>query len=59
MNEEIEKIVQKIANQRSKILERFLEAYLAETGLMPSECELCEVHDGLSHRWFFRKRETP
>jgi hypothetical protein len=55
---EIETLIADIANRRAQILEDFTRAYLAETGLRPSECELCERRDGMTLRWYFRKRES-
>ena len=35
-------MVAKIIKDRALILDRFSEAYIAETGLCPSQCELIE-----------------
>lgn len=35
-----EDVVKKLVEERSKILEQFAKAYLAETGLLPSTVEL-------------------
>jgi len=37
--------------------EKIIEAFLAETGLMPSECELVQVTEDHEIRWFIRRRE--
>jgi len=50
-------LVRDILNQRTQILEEFCQAYIAETGLMPSEIELCEVHRPDKITYFFRRRE--
>lgn len=49
-------LIKNIIDRRSKILEDFAQAYIAETGLMPSEIEMCEQNSGFEIRWFFRKR---
>ena len=51
----------KLALERDKILEEFTKAYLAETGLKPSEIELVCKQDKLGmtieNVYFFRKKE--
>lgn len=37
--------------------ESILEAFVAETGYLPSEIEQVEVHEGDTVRWFVRRRE--
>ena len=60
-NMTIEQMVAKLAEKRNEILENFSKAYLAETGLLPSEVELCcqelPVNNGIiEHVYFFRRR---
>lgn len=52
----IDEIMKRIASKSAEIQERFAEAYLAETGLKPSEVELCQQNRGNEVVWFFRKR---
>jgi hypothetical protein len=58
-SESLDSILRPIRDKRTEILEAFSKAYLAETGLLPSQCELVEVRnaDGWTFTWFFRKRE--
>lgn len=54
-------MVQRIMAKRAEIIEEFAKAYIAETGLAPSECELVEVQPKIvsgeaQARFFFRKR---
>ncbi len=45
-------IVNNIMEQREEIL----NAFIAETGLKPSECEQVIETDGMLIRWYIRKR---
>jgi hypothetical protein len=53
----IDELVRNIAARKAEILNDFAEAYLAETGLKPSEVELCETRGPLGFSWKFRRRE--
>jgi hypothetical protein len=57
---DINEMVKKLSEERSKILNEFSKAYLAETGVMPSEIELvCQekIDDKtIEHIYFFRKK---
>lgn len=55
--ESLNEILEEIRRNRAQILEDFTRAYIAETGLPPTQIELCEQRDGAMTRWFFRKRE--
>ena len=48
LNEEVKKLYRRINENREKIM----EAFIAETGLLPSECEMVEQDT----RWWIRKR---
>lgn len=37
----LEEAMKKLQTEKHKIIEAFAKAYLAETGLMPSEVEMC------------------
>lgn len=57
----IEEAMKKIRDEKSKILEAFAKAYLAESGLMPSEVELVCQEDTsnktlIQHVYFFRRK---
>lgn len=59
----IEKMVEHLAKHRNEILENFSKAYLAETGLLPSEVELiCQempMKDNIvEHIYYFRKKDA-
>jgi hypothetical protein len=54
----INKLVRDIQKNRHKILEDFSKAYLAETGLKPSQVILCESFDGSRYKWWFKKKRT-
>ena len=63
MSELEEELIQKIANRKAEILEAFSEAYIAETGLKPSEVILhqCAGQDpfkaGLFNmKWWFEPK---
>lgn len=54
-----EAMIKDILERRYEILDKFAEAYMAETGLKPSECELVEITPtiiGGESKLFFRKR---
>ena len=54
----LDKKIDSLMEQRNEILEKFTEAYLAETGLKPSEAELVSrVDDKGKFVMYFRKRE--
>jgi hypothetical protein len=57
ISSKIQETVNQVVNNRASIKEDFAKAYLAETGLSPSECELCEQHHSDKVTWWFRKRE--
>lgn len=48
----------KVGRGRMFHLEFFAQAFVEETGLKPSECELVEVTENLAVRWFFRRRQA-
>ena len=48
----------KVGRGRMVHLEFFAQAFIEETGLKPSECELVEDTENLTVRWFFRRRRT-
>ena len=57
----VEDVVKKLAQERDKILEQFAKAYLAESGLLPSQVELVTqqlpIIDGkIENIYFFRKK---
>lgn len=59
----IEQLMAKLNKERSTILENFTRAYLAETGLMPSQVEFVTqqmpVKNGvIENVYFFRKKEN-
>jgi hypothetical protein len=51
-----------ILAKRHEVLDHFAKAYIAETGLMPSQIELCtqQVVNGttIENIFFFRRRTT-
>lgn len=55
-----EEAVKIILAKRQEILENFSRAYIAETGLMPSQIELCtkQVTDGttVENIFYFRRK---
>jgi len=59
-NIDINEMIKKLSEERSKILNEFSKAYLAETGIMPSEVELvCQEKNEdktITHTYFFRKK---
>lgn len=61
-NISIEAMVKKLSDERTKILNEFTKAYLAETGLLPSQLELVTrqmpIDNGIIESvFFFRKKE--
>ena len=57
----VEDMVKKLAEERNKILEAFAKAYLAESGLLPSQVELVTqqkptVDHIIETVYFFRKK---
>lgn len=60
---DINEMVKKLNEERSKILNEFSKAYLAETGIMPSEVELVTVQETkdktIETICFFRKKQNP
>lgn len=53
----MDKILADVASKRFQILEDFTKAYVAETGLHPSECEMVEWRKSQTEIvWFFRKK---
>ena len=58
LTDKLTDLVNEIANNGSKILDEFCKAYLAETGLKPSEVELIQTigNDGIV-TWKFKKLE--
>lgn len=54
----LDNVLKDIMLNRHQILEDFSRAYLAETGLMPSECKLVQQvsADGMTTTWSFQKR---
>ena len=58
-NKIIDKVIKEIGSKRAKILDDFARAYLAETGLKPSEVVLIEHQKEDKVMWFFsRKKEN-
>lgn len=61
-NISVEEMVKKLREKKHEIIEAFAKAYLAESGLMPSEVELCcqETRNGnlIEHVYFFRRKQT-
>jgi hypothetical protein len=53
-----EKIIRRILNFRHSKMEVLCQAFISETGLKPSECELVEQNKGNEIVWFIRKREA-
>jgi len=50
--------VKKLAEFKTEILENFSKAYLAETGLLPSEVELhCQQLSATEHVYSFRRKD--
>lgn len=58
MHERMDKLVKDILTKRGEILEEFAEAYIAETGLKPSQIILHEQRsfDGERISWWFEKK---
>jgi hypothetical protein len=60
---DINEMVKKLNEERSKILNEFSKAYLAETGVMPSEVELVTVQETkdktIETICFFRRKSKP
>ncbi len=54
----IDALVKTIIDKRSEILEDFARAYVAETGLLPSEIELCEQRQPDKIVYWFRRKEA-
>lgn len=61
-NVSIEDMVKKLMEFRAEILEDFSKAYLAETGLLPSEVELCNQqvteNQQIITKYFFRRKQN-
>ena len=57
----VEEVAKKLKEHRSEILEHFSTAYLAESGLLPSEVELVHnshIEDGqITDVFYFRRKE--
>lgn len=57
----MEEVLEKLKDQRNKILEEFSRAFLAESGALPSEVELVHTsseEDGkITNLFYFRKKE--
>jgi hypothetical protein len=55
----VDKLIREIKRNREEILETFARAYLAETGLKPSEVVMC-IQDGGGFQkiWFARQNEA-
>lgn len=61
-NISIEEAVKKLQSQKDEILDAFAKAYLADSGLLPTEVELVTqqmpMKDGIiEHVYFFRKKD--
>lgn len=56
---DINQLVKDVLERRASILEDFAKAFVAETGLMPSEVELCEEHRPSEIVFYFRKKTDP
>jgi len=58
----VEDAIKKLAEERDNILEAFAKAYLAESGLLPSQVELVTqqmpVKDGIIENKYFFRRKT-
>lgn len=52
----LEKIAMLTIEQRRQLIADFGKAYLAETGLFPSEIVLCEKKTDKGMEWFFRRK---
>ena len=52
IQERVNEAMLRVSAQREAIV----EAFLAETGYLPSECEIVQVTEGTTIRWFVRKR---
>ena len=58
----VEDVVKKLAKERDKILEAFAKAYLAESGLLPSQVELVTQQLPMNEQriieniYFFRRK---
>ena len=61
-NISVEEMVSKLRDKKHEIIEAFAKAYLAESGLLPSEVELCcqesRKDNLIEHVYFFRKKQT-
>lgn len=58
IRETLNKYMREAQEGRLQMLEQLAAAFIVETGLRPSECELVEQTDGMKISWFFRKRES-
>lgn len=52
----IDEVVREVIGNKDKVLEDFARAYIAETGLMPSEIEMVQQDRGREFVWFFRRK---
>lgn len=57
-NEECARVLKEIEETRVHLLNEFAKAYLAETGLLPSDVMLCTQFDekSMSYRFWFEKK---
>lgn len=60
-NMSVEEMVKKLQQEKHRIIEEFAKAYLAESGLLPSEVELVTQQittdkNTIEHRYFFRRK---
>jgi len=49
--------VEEVLKNRHAHLNFFAQAFIEAVGSDPKDCELVEVREGNTVRWFFRKRE--
>ena len=46
-----------LSKLRDKHLEFLVAAFIQEIGCKPSDCELVQITEGMTIRWYFRKRD--
>lgn len=58
----VEEVARKLQEHRSEILEQFSTAYLAESGLLPSQVELVhesKIEEGvITDTFYFRRKDS-
>lgn len=57
LDEEMDRVSNEVWAKLESLYDQYVRAWLAETGLMPSECEIVTEHRGDEIVTFVRKRD--